>query len=449
MSAAGGQAAPSVGPGAAAWGQTASLRGLRGGMVMQRPLSPSEKVLWQVGAHAGNNIVVHAVFARADAALLQERLARLGSAFPLLAAHVTWQTGTLCFVAEPQARLPVRGQAQRLPVDARLEIEHELNQSFAPLHPLSRAVVLQEGTDVHVLLTCHHAVADGQSLVTLLRHVLQPPSPKACGLAASLESLLPASHRGWSMQRRVAGLLPGQLLERLRGSRCWPEAPAATTARSVVWLEDCAAEEIRALKARSVREKASLQGALCASLLAGAATVLGPEVGRLGCLATVDLRPYLPISAQSVGFYSGGFTTYHTVDPSASLWDLARDYTRTWRRATARRKALTSSWFYRLLAVSSDAREVTARCNSAQRAAVTVSNLGVVELGPLPQNWTLRSLRFFAATQGWPARSLGVVLSTTEQGCALSYVAAHPHPVAMYAGEVAQAAQALRRAALV
>ena len=417
---------------------------------MQRPLSPAETVLWHVGAHAGNNVVTHAVFAHASAALLRERLARLGTAFPLLAAHVAWQTGTLCFVAEPNTLLPVRTHTQRTPVDARLEIEHELNESFAPLHPLARAVVLQDGTDVHVLITCHHAVADGASLVTLLRHVLQQPHmPAAPSLAPPLEALLPASHRGWAMKRRLAALIPRQLWGRLRPVHVWPNAHATTSARSVVWLEHCDAAEVQALKARCAQEQASLHGLLCATLLSAAAAVLGPEQSRLGCLATVNLRPYLtPPAANAVGFYSGGLTTYHPVDQRASVWALARAYTRVWRGVTTRRAALTSSWFYRLLASVPDARDVTARCNRAQRAAVAVSNMGQVDLGPLPSGWALQSLRFFGATHGWPARSLGVVLSSTAAGCAISYVAAHPHPVAARAAEVLQRAQALRRAAV-
>jgi hypothetical protein len=215
---------------------------------------------------------------------------------------------------------------------AELTATFAMDRAAAHRLPLLRASLLlprDPARPVDVVLTAQHVIADGLSMVFLVRDLLhfmeRPDAPvTVLDAPASPADLLPAEVRRripsspWRFQlvlwlarawvRLRFGRRPAPPVQRTHHHRAWALSPARTSR----------------LRERCRREGVSVQSAICAAFLGGFRAIHTP----------VNLRPLLarPVG-EALGLFVGAAEVRLRYRPALGLWGNARRFQRRLRRA--------------------------------------------------------------------------------------------------------------------
>jgi NRPS condensation-like uncharacterized protein len=210
--------------------------------------------------------------------------------------RVTGQRIPLRMVSSPHARW------QR-------EIAEEVNEPFTPdKAPLFRAVLLHQETQCIFILSSHHAVSDGFSLIFLLRDILLALS----GHALEALPLEPSRETLFGAQQRTS---------------TEPGLPSVATQRPLLPCVEgikLPPEQTTALQRRAREEGVTVHAAISAALtIAGRAIDESWRSNPLRIMSPVDIREILGLEDQCmVSFDSGEIA----ILPGSSMtfWDIAR-----------------------------------------------------------------------------------------------------------------------------
>jgi hypothetical protein len=189
------------------------------------------------------------------------------------------------------------------------EIAEEVNAPFTPDQaPLFRAVLLHQETHCTFILSSHHAVSDGISILFLLRDILLALRGYALGalpLAPSREILLGAQQRTSTEPGLRSFAAERPLLPRVEGIKLTPE-------------------QTTTLQHRARQEGVTIHAAISAALaIAGRAIDEGWRNSPLRLMSPAELRDILGIKDQCmVAICSAEIS----IEPGGSMtfWDLAR-----------------------------------------------------------------------------------------------------------------------------
>jgi hypothetical protein len=239
---------------------------------------------------------------------------------PLLRAGVTPDSdGRPHFIQENSAPIPLR-VARR---DAGRTWEQELEREYATPFgvadiPLIRAALLH-GKDVcNIIVTVHHAIADGLSIAHLIRDLLEALSGNA------LEALtIRPSHEEVCRTLEVS---PGEIASKKRATRL---------ERYIDWNQDRLAirshrlspETTHKLRMRTRDEQTTVHGALSAAFVLATHQLAKWDEKPVYLLSAVDIRRFLGLD------YDLNFSVLFPTHPydlrnSPRLWELARSITR-------------------------------------------------------------------------------------------------------------------------
>jgi Condensation domain len=292
---------------------------------MIRPLGSLEHSAW---LHDRAIPVHFAMTARIAGRLSSDRVAialtQMQERHPLLRAQIAPNDGGQPWLLKNNTPIPLRVVPRQGEDCWQQEVERELAQPFdEQTLPLLRVVLLHSKEVSELIVTCHHAIADGYSAAYLLRDILQAMSapddlPPRLPERPALEDLIP----GIAKQSHHSSLPPN-------GSGVSAAAQPIRRSPSVL-LSSLTAPETLLLVERSRQEQTSVHAAICAAFAIAIAThcraaFSSREASTLKCLSPVSLRPYLqPSVGEEFGLYIGFSLTAHTVDPAASLWEVAR-----------------------------------------------------------------------------------------------------------------------------
>ncbi len=189
------------------------------------------------------------------------------------------------------------------------EIAEEVNEPFTPDQaPLSRAVLLHQETHCVFILSSHHAVSDGFSLIFLLRDILLALSGhalEALPLAPSREILFGAQQRTSTETGLPSFAARRPLPPHVEGIKLTPE-------------------QATALQRRAREEGVTIHAAISAALtIAGRAIDESWRNNSLRIMSPAEIRDILGLKDQCMVSFSGGEIS---IAPGASMtfWDLAR-----------------------------------------------------------------------------------------------------------------------------
>lgn len=240
---------------------------------MRRPLSAPETFIWAGGQLPRNFALVARIHGCFSAEQLHAALAKVRQKDPQVAGRIVvadgvpwYETGSV----PPSIRVAAGDWAS--------EAAHELARLF-PAHtgPLIRFAILPGGEHTHLIIVCHHCIADGLSAVYLLRDVLHfmaiPDFPvHPLPALPPFEQLLP-----------VAGQAPVQFLAAMPQPVMPDQAPTAGEAGRIYVLPwSLTIAQTGCFAARCREEKASVHAALCAAFL--------NAFHRLGCTNPAGLH---------------------------------------------------------------------------------------------------------------------------------------------------------------
>lgn len=311
-----------------------------------RQLCRSEQLLWKFDQAAPlNGTVTARIKGPLTEAALRAGLAALQARHPYLRTRIEVDaSGRPSFRLNSVGPLPLRvvDTPEDTPEDTWVhELERELNEQFQWQDgPLGRCVLLQHGPEnATVLLTLHHTICDGQSVLLAMRDLLQAAGQATLGQrpelpplddTRSVEDRLPhglLSKKGFAFLRNFLSQeirlrskygVPFEIPKdqevpvHARRFRCLP----------TIWDEARTAK----LVSRAREEGTSVHGALCAATVLGAlhdSGVTRPVRVFLGSAA--NLRDSLvPTVGDDVGYYAASLPYAGVVRPDVPFWDLAR-----------------------------------------------------------------------------------------------------------------------------
>ena len=189
------------------------------------------------------------------------------------------------------------------------EIAEEVNEPFTPDQaPLFRAVLLHQETHCTFILSAHHAVSDGFSLIFLLRDILLALSGHALGallLAPSREILFGAQQRTSTEPGLPSFAAQRPIMPHVEGIELTPE-------------------QTTALQHRAREQGVTIHAAISAALtIAGRAIDESWRNNPLRIMSPAEIRDILGLKDQCMVSFGGGEIS---IAPGSSMtfWELAR-----------------------------------------------------------------------------------------------------------------------------
>jgi NRPS condensation-like uncharacterized protein len=246
---------------------------------------------------------------------LRKSLTQLQLQHPLLrVAIAVAETGHPKFV-EQIAPIPLRLMLREDEHCWQREVEIELSRSFDwRTAPLIRVVLLHSESVSELIVTCHHAIADGLSSAYIIRDIVQGLESEGDGLkplsqAYPIELLMPVHERATVSQ---TACLPRQYSTAV-SSRPRPHV------RTALLSADCTQQ----LCDRARKENTTVHGAISAAFLLAMARQRGEAV--LKCQSPINVRSQLTSSIdETVGLYISYGVTQHNLKEDSLLWETAR-----------------------------------------------------------------------------------------------------------------------------
>ena len=202
-----------------------------------------------------------------------------------------------------------------------LEVDREMAAPFTPEQALLiRSVLIHKPQSAVLILIAHHAIADGMTLVFLIRDLLQVLSGgqlEALSFGSSAEELLSKLPKGEEIVPAEASQAGAPQAEPAPYREVDGLAP-----RAIALKLD---EKLTAtLKERARREGTTVQGALCAALvLAGRKASSTWRKQTVRVMSPINARA--PLGAgEACGLYLAGGMIHFQPSDSSAFWELAR-----------------------------------------------------------------------------------------------------------------------------
>jgi Condensation domain len=203
-----------------------------------------------------------------------------------------------------------------------LEVDREMAVPFNPDQgPLLRSVLIHKPQSAVLILVAHHAIADGMSLVFLIRDLLQVLSGgqmEALSFSSTAEELLSKLPKGEAPVQAEASQAGTPRTEPARYRQDDGLVPRVISRKLDEHLT-------ATLKERARHEGNTVQGAICAALvLAGRKTSSTWRKQSVRVMSPVNARAHLR-AGEACGLYlgGGGMITFQPAD-SRAFWELAR-----------------------------------------------------------------------------------------------------------------------------
>ncbi|ROO60646.1 hypothetical protein EDC02_2557 [Micromonospora sp. Llam0] len=323
---------------------------------VRRALSPLERWYWIADQVSPLNVIARVqVRGPLPEPMLRAALDRLRRRHPLLrVAIATEPDGRSPRFVPTDRPIPLRLVADDETSWVRRVDEHELvDRVDWRSGPLCRTVALTRPSarsaaddEVHdLLLTMPHCVADGTTVLSLLRQwidLAEQERARAAGTDGSgdtepgepalpgCEAMFPRRYRGLVGTLRLRWLLAQDLfrVRRYRPARVVPSRFVPFTERRTRLISRALAPaQVEALVAACRSEQTTVHGALAAAMVLAVATEAGsPAPGHVTIGSPITFRDALvpAIPERAVGTYVATVPTFVAYRPDRSLWDVAR-----------------------------------------------------------------------------------------------------------------------------
>jgi NRPS condensation-like uncharacterized protein len=245
---------------------------------------------------------------------LRFALTQLQNRHPLLRVKIAVAASGLPQFVEDEVEIPIRVVTRNNADSWRQELAAEMSRSFDwSVAPLVRVVLLQEGKDAELILSCHHSIGDGFSGAVMLRDIVRGLSDEKL-LKHSLAKVEP-----------IEKVLPNMVLLDVEAGGEVLSTPAGVSTRSLPDVQTAVLSEQLTgnLIIKSRQEGTTVHGAIGAACLLTMAKHRGAS--QLKCLSPINVRSHLQLALpDDVGLYIGYGLTDHELSYDSALWAVAR-----------------------------------------------------------------------------------------------------------------------------
>ncbi|GAB3210525.1 phthiocerol/phthiodiolone dimycocerosyl transferase family protein [Nocardia tengchongensis] len=407
-----------------------------------RALSPSERWFWIIDrlspANCSARIRVHGCV---PAGRLESAAAALVAEYPLLRMGISDNAGRdPWFRPLPEPGIPVRrmesrdSEAWERVLDA--EMAEPIDSRNGPARITDIAVGAGTGDEFHdIVLTVSHIIADGRSLIALLRKLIDhaaaetpTPAPPRAPVPPA-DDLIPAGARGlrrWAyttLADQIAGMVHRPVL--LSGV----EAPLPVRRTRVVHRV-LGREALAHLVADCRSAGVTVHGALAAAVadVVGRTRSDGPGAGARGVVGVgspVDFRESLTPrpDSEELGVYAPVLVGFVPFGPGVSLWDAARAAKRQLERGVRQRRhlATVAGMRFGTPRALESGRRLAEMVDRRAPWNVSVTNLGRVEVAETAGAWRLSGLRVVASNSCVSVLTVAVTTAHDEMHLGFCY----------------------------
>ncbi len=297
---------------------------------MEREITGSERAVWKRGV-----ISLNLVFAAHlnPGILTAEELSIawqiLQHKHPLLNVHLEQPRKDVFFVTENTGTVPVRWIADAEDGQWRREALAELEQPFDDLStsPLARCVLVHSREETTLILTAHHCICDGISMIFLVRDILNCLSGHAERVAESspeyiCDHMLPPDLTLPWWQRAAVGAANG-IFRRLAFQTKFALVSMQEN-RLLAW--NISRQQTADLLAACKRNRVTVHAAIAALFQCAQAEVQGQDNPIYNKIYTpVSLRHILqPLPGENFGLFAAESYLSHRYDLEKKLWKNAQ-----------------------------------------------------------------------------------------------------------------------------
>lgn len=389
-----------------------------------RPLSPLERWYWICDQISALNVISRAeVRGRVSFEALRAGLDALQRRHPLLrvaietdadGANPRYVPRNATPIPLHQAATPEGGWERRLN-------DRELNESVDwRTGPLARAIVLSNGpagqdtTRHDLVLVLPHCIADGTTVLTLMRQWIELAAELDSGsgmadltsepVRPAPENMFPARHRGAVGAAKVAAQLVrdngAAALRRPRRLQATTSVPFEQR-RTRLLHRELSGDELDILAHGCRREGTTVHGVLAAAMVTAVAEDAGDGPQRFTIGSPIDIRPELvpPVSGTELGTYVATVPSVVQHHPGQSLWPMARTISKDLVRRRRRGEPLSSINLLRLAAPKTLATSGRFLRFMDEKGPITLclSNVGRVDFPDTIGPWQISGAQFIAS----------------------------------------------------
>ncbi|MEH2034186.1 MAG: alcohol acetyltransferase [Nostoc sp.] len=317
---------------------------------VNRILSPDERV-FEIANQLGGaliNVVINRIRGPLSAAIVRQAIDLIQRRHPRLNCRIVGSTDSPRF-EEGGVTIPLQLVHSQDDNQWQNIVLQELNQKIESDKYLMRAVLVQpvgepkESTVSFLIVTLHHGVADGTFCIRLQADILTYCQKIAAGesveavarlpVLPALPELFPPSMQGYSgMGNTIDCLLRlvSQHIAHRPETLGFEQYQTPELRRANVVYRQLDETFTQRFNEVYRKEKASEQSALSAAMMLAVANKITGGKKRdicLSCQSFADLRRRLEpvISDEQMGSLASSTFTFHTLKPSMSFWDLARN----------------------------------------------------------------------------------------------------------------------------
>jgi NRPS condensation-like uncharacterized protein len=344
---------------------------------MYRKLGANERLTWSYQQIRPMPFVITAnIIGAFQIEELQQALAQAQQRHQLLNVQIVLDKSEIPWFKEDSIQIPLRVVKRLDRHQWQQEVEQELRDPFDwNQAPLIRVVLLQGENISDLIITCDHSIADGKSIVFLLRDILQ-----AIGLPEQQLITLPSQPSYEQMLQKAEN--PSTFFEpSLSIPETKPKLPENSRPRLYAW--SMSKSETLSIIHKCKKVQTSVHAAICAAFLLAIAEHYATN-STLKCLSPIDIRKFLPVE-DDFGYYFTAIVTTHSVTSDTSLWDLAHSL-----KAQINQRIAPSEIFATLpqlqsfMSTAPSHNDVVSMMEGVNDNNVLVSNLG--QLG-IPQQY--------------------------------------------------------------
>jgi NRPS condensation-like uncharacterized protein len=292
--------------------------------VSMRALGAMERFAWLIDQHRPIHFsVAMEVSGRTTPGQWRRALNRVQKRHPLLSTSIRLnqeEWPEFCF--DGDRPIPLRVQYGNLESWVSV-MESELGRRFKPDDvPLARAVLLYEPQRAFLVLTLHHAIADGMSGAYIFRDMLRVLAGEEIA-----DLPIPESPEEWA---RRSGI-PAAATPQAEGGAV-PSVPNRYRTEDgrnpLIHAYELTRELSAAVRARARMEQTTVHGALSAALFLAGRELSGEWAGNpVRVFSPLDLRRRLPVG-EVCGFFANAVPAVLDAAKGDGFWDIARLATR-------------------------------------------------------------------------------------------------------------------------
>jgi NRPS condensation-like uncharacterized protein len=271
---------------------------------------------------------------------LKQTLQHVQQRHPLLRVRIAVDETEKPWLVEDAAQIPLRVVQRQGSQHWEREVERELGIPFIWTQaPLIRSVVVHSPNISELIVTCHHAIADGLSALYLIRDILSALANKNADLQLEPLPLLPPVQNLVSSELHQNSYSTSDNVNLLNEENIQSQKAlqqpvfknfdhhAIRPASSYAHLcsGSFSPETTQLLISYCKQKQISVHSAICAAfLMAIYRQNCSKQALTLKCISPINIRSCLtPVPEEDFGCYASVILTSHTLTPDLTLWDIA------------------------------------------------------------------------------------------------------------------------------